>query len=97
MLRAREPEPARPAARPETPRRKALTALFAMLRAVRLRIAEKRGVPAYMIFNDATLRSMCAALPQTPEQLLEIPRRKRRQIARLWRRVSARHRPGRPK
>ena len=26
-----------------------------------------------MIFNDATLRSMCAALPQTPEQLLEIP------------------------
>ena len=47
--------------------------MFAALRALRLRIAEKRGVPAYMIFNDATLRSMCAAVPQTPEQLLAVP------------------------
>ena len=44
-----------------------------MLRALRLRIAEKRGLPAYMIFNDATLRNMCAMKPQTPEQLLAVP------------------------
>ena len=44
-----------------------------MLRALRLRIAEKRGLPAYMIFNDATLRNMCAMKPQTPEQLLDVP------------------------
>ena len=43
------------------------------LRALRLRIAEKRGLPAYMIFNDATLRNMCAMKPQTPEQLLAVP------------------------
>ena len=47
--------------------------LFDMLRALRLRIAEKRGLPAYMIFNDATLRNMCAMKPQTPEQLLAVP------------------------
>lgn len=44
-----------------------------MLRALRLRIAEKRGLPAYMIFNDATLRCMCAMKPQTREQLLDVP------------------------
>ena len=26
-----------------------------------------------MIFNDATLRNMCAMKPQTPEQLLAVP------------------------
>ena len=73
LLRAREPEPARPARGLRAAPQSVDGDLFAALRAVRLRIAEKRGVPAYMIFNDATLRSMCAALPQTPEQLLEIP------------------------
>ena len=73
LLRAREPESARPARGLRAVPQSVDGDLFAALRAVRLRIAEKRGVPAYMIFNDATLRSMCAALPQTPEQLLEIP------------------------
>ena len=73
LLRAREPEPARLSRGLRAAPQSVDGDLFATLRAVRLRIAEKRGVPAYMIFNDATLRSMCAALPQTPEQLLEIP------------------------
>ena len=75
-LRVREEEPASPARR-QTPKTAALrdadAGLFAALRALRLRIAEKRGVPAYMIFNDAALRAMCALRPRTKEAFLEVP------------------------
>ena len=64
-------------ARRQTPKTAAMrdadAGLFAALRALRLRIAEKRGVPAYMIFNDAALRAMCALRPRTKEAFLEIP------------------------
>ena len=92
---ARESRSRRAPQRGRWPRRRALTPdLFAALRALRLRIAEKRGVPAYMIFNDATLRSMCAAVAPNAGTAARDSRRRRRQIARLWRRVSARHRQG---
>ena len=74
--RGREEEPASPARR-QTPKTAAMrdadAGLFAALRALRLRIAEKRGVPAYMIFNDAALRAMCALRPRTKEAFLEVP------------------------
>ena len=73
LLRAREAEAAAPAGRQKAAPQGVDASLFNMLRALRLRIAEKRGVPAYMIFSDATLRHMSAMMPQTPGQLLNVP------------------------
>ena len=74
LLRARETAPESGASRKTRSAPEGVDAgLFNMLRALRLRIAEKRGLPAYMIFNDATLRCMCAMKPQTREQLLDVP------------------------
>lgn len=42
--------------------------LFEALQVVRLMIAKKRGVPAYVIFSDATLHDMCRRLPTTQEE-----------------------------
>jgi ATP-dependent DNA helicase RecQ len=47
-------------------------ALFEELRALRRQIADREGVPAYVIFHDATLREMAALRPATPEGLLEV-------------------------
>jgi ATP-dependent DNA helicase RecQ len=44
--------------------------LFEELRSLRRRIADREGVPAYVIFHDATLRQMAAERPATPEELL---------------------------
>jgi ATP-dependent DNA helicase RecQ len=46
--------------------------LFEALRALRLSLAEERGVPAYVVFNDRTLLEMCVRRPTTPEEMLEI-------------------------
>jgi ATP-dependent DNA helicase RecQ len=46
--------------------------LFTALRALRKRLADERGVPAYVIFTDATLAGMCRARPRSEEQLLEV-------------------------
>ena len=46
--------------------------LFEKLRALRTTLAKKRGVPAYMIFGDATLTEMAERAPQTEEELLDI-------------------------
>jgi ATP-dependent DNA helicase RecQ len=48
------------------------THVFDGLRALRRAVAEREGVPAYVIFHDATLREMAAVHPRTPEELLEI-------------------------
>jgi len=47
-------------------------ALFEELRALRRQIADREGVPAYVIFHDATLREMAAQRPATAGELLEI-------------------------
>ena len=46
--------------------------LYRELKAVRTEIAQKRGVPAYVIFSDAALRSMCQRLPVTDEEFLAV-------------------------
>ncbi|MDX6771165.1 MAG: ATP-dependent DNA helicase RecQ [Elusimicrobiota bacterium] len=43
--------------------------LFSKLRALRKKLADARGVPAYMVFNDATLQQMAAQRPMTEEQM----------------------------
>ena len=48
------------------------TGLFEILRALRRQLAEERRVPAYVLFNDATLREMARARPGTTNALLGI-------------------------
>ena len=52
--------------------------LFERLKAIRLDLAREKGLPAYIIFHDATLREMARQRPQTLEELAEIPRVGRR-------------------
>jgi ATP-dependent DNA helicase RecQ len=46
--------------------------LFAALRTLRKRLADERGVPAYVVFTDATLAGMCRARPKTEAELLAV-------------------------
>ena len=46
--------------------------LFATLRALRRTMAEERGIPPYLIFNDASLREMARERPTTEETFLQI-------------------------
>jgi ATP-dependent DNA helicase RecQ len=46
--------------------------LFERLRVWRRGVAEARGVPAFMIFGDATLRALARRRPATPEALLQV-------------------------
>lgn len=48
------------------------TGLFEALRNLRRRLAEERGVPAYVLFNDATLRDMARVRPGSPDAMLNI-------------------------
>ncbi len=47
--------------------------LFESLRTERKSIADEQGVPAYVVFHDATLREIATRRPETVEQLLEVP------------------------
>jgi ATP-dependent DNA helicase RecQ len=46
--------------------------LFAHLRTVRKELADRQGVPAYIVFGDATLREMAAHRPGTDDELLAV-------------------------
>jgi ATP-dependent DNA helicase RecQ len=46
--------------------------LFEELRNLRRHLARKRAMPAYIVFNDATLRELARERPTTPEALLRI-------------------------
>ena len=46
--------------------------LFEKLRQLRLRIAQEEGIPAYLIFNDATLKEMEKQRPMTDDDFMEI-------------------------
>ena len=46
--------------------------LFEELRSLRRQLAGDRGLPAYMVFNDATLKEMAGKKPSTYDQLLAI-------------------------
>jgi ATP-dependent DNA helicase RecQ len=47
-------------------------ALYLRLKALRKRLADERGVPAYVVFTDATLQAMAAYRPATPEHFLAL-------------------------
>jgi ATP-dependent DNA helicase RecQ len=47
--------------------------LFGRLRALRRRLADEAGMPAYIVFNDRTLREMAARRPDSAAALLAIP------------------------
>ncbi|HEV8584403.1 MAG TPA: HRDC domain-containing protein, partial [Methylomirabilota bacterium] len=46
--------------------------LFEILRALRRRVAEERGVPPYLIFSDASLRDMARLRPRTLDEFREV-------------------------
>jgi ATP-dependent DNA helicase RecQ len=46
--------------------------LFETLRSLRRKLADQRGVPAYVLFNDATLRDLARLRPGSPDALLNI-------------------------
>jgi ATP-dependent DNA helicase RecQ len=46
--------------------------LFDVLRNLRRVIANKRGVPAYIVFSDVTLRDMARRKPSTPDEFLKV-------------------------
>ena len=46
--------------------------LFDVLRGVRLRLAQARGVPPYVIFHDTTLREMAMRRPKTVDDLRSV-------------------------
>lgn len=46
--------------------------LFGELKALRMGIAREEGVPAYIVFSDASLRDMCVRLPVNSDELLEV-------------------------
>jgi ATP-dependent DNA helicase RecQ len=47
--------------------------LFERLRALRKKLADERGVPAYIVFGDATLRGMAREYPESEDALSGIP------------------------
>lgn len=51
---------------------KMVDSLFEKLRQLRLKIAQEEGIPAYRIFNDATLKEMEKERPVTDEDFIRI-------------------------
>ena len=47
--------------------------LFEALKALRRETAAEQGIPAYMVFSDATLHAIAEMRPLTPEEFLEVP------------------------
>jgi len=46
--------------------------LFETLRELRAQIAKEQKVPAYIVFSDATLNDMCAKVPSTEDEFLDV-------------------------
>jgi ATP-dependent DNA helicase RecQ len=46
--------------------------LFDRLRALRKRLADSEGVPAYIVFSDATLRGMARQRPGSMDELRQV-------------------------
>ncbi|APD07251.1 DNA helicase [Flavobacteriaceae bacterium UJ101] len=53
-------------------KKKSKTDLYERLRLLRLKIAKEEDVPAYIVFNDATLKDMEQKRPMTDEAFLEV-------------------------
>lgn len=46
--------------------------LFGRLKTLRKRLADRDGVPAYIVFNDRTLAELAARKPASPDEMLEV-------------------------
>ena len=57
---------------PQKPQAPVNNELLQALKVVRLSFAKRAGVPAYVIFTDATLIDMCRTRPVTAQQLLSV-------------------------
>ena len=75
IMRVAKPKEAEPV-RKSLRKRKVIEAvdrdLFAALKALRREIADERGVPAYVVFSDATLVDMCKKSPTSLYEMLEV-------------------------
>ena len=49
------------------------TALLGELKALRMELARRDGVPPYAVFHDSTLHELCLRLPSDREALLDVP------------------------
>jgi ATP-dependent DNA helicase RecQ len=47
-------------------------AIFERLRSLRKELADSRGIPAYVVFHDTTLREMAARRPSDRSQMLDV-------------------------
>lgn len=47
-------------------------ALFARLKEVRLTLAKRDGIPAFLVFSDGTLRELCRRRPRNQEEFLQV-------------------------
>ncbi len=65
-----KPSPARGEKRALTARGSGDSPLFSALREVRMQLARSAGVPAFMVFSDATLREMCRIMPRDEREFL---------------------------
>ena len=59
-------------AKPVTQRQRARNELFEVLRQLRRKLAQEKGVPPYIIFSDATLEEMAATHPMNDEEMRQI-------------------------
>ncbi len=48
------------------------TQIFEKLRSLRSEIAERDGVPPYIVFSDKTLKDLSVKLPETKEEMLQV-------------------------
>jgi ATP-dependent DNA helicase RecQ len=46
--------------------------LFEKLRVLRRELADSAGVPAFVVFSDATLKDMCGKMPLTEDDFLSV-------------------------
>lgn len=58
--------------KPKGQRQRVRDELFEILRQLRKKIAQQRGIPPYIIFSDATLEEMAAMKPKTDAEFLAI-------------------------
>ncbi|MBC5582229.1 DNA helicase RecQ [Anaerofilum sp. BX8] len=63
----------RAAAPRSAPLREVDESLYAELKALRLTAARRAGVPAFVIFTDATLQKMCQLMPCDEAEFLKVP------------------------
>jgi ATP-dependent DNA helicase RecQ len=68
----RDSSPTAPAAKGKVAVHTFSDGLFVRLKALRKQIADRAGVPAYVVFNDRTLAEMATRRPQSREELSEI-------------------------